>query len=108
MFRNLGHIVLIFLFLLSGCSSGESKFTGTVYQIDNKNNRILVVNGITDQDLEIDIKDLLISKKYKEISWFSGIDPNKFEVKDEVEIWYSTMEDSYPSQSSANKVRKIK
>jgi hypothetical protein len=109
MFRKLGIFVLIFMFILSGCNSiEESKFTGTVYKIDDKNNRILVVKGISEQDLEMDTIDLLKSKKYKDVIWFSGINAKNFKIKDEIEVWYNAMDTSYPGQSTANKIKKIK
>ena len=105
-------ILLIFmsLLLLSACgipSSEDRSVQGTVKDIDQVNNRILVISDLIPDDLEEDTNKLIQSNKYSEVYWVSGVRLSEFNVGDVIDIVYETLETSYPGLLTAKKYTKL-
>ncbi|WP_338541151.1 DUF3221 domain-containing protein [Paenibacillus tundrae] len=105
-------ILLIFmsLLLLSACgipSSEDRSVQGMVKDIDQVNNRILVISDLLPDDLEEDPNKLIQSNKYSEVYWVSGVNLSVLNVGDEIDIAYETLETSYPGLVTAKKYTKL-
>lgn len=105
-------ILLIFmsLLLLGACgipSSEDRSVQGTLKDIDQVNNRILVISDLATDDLEEDTNKLIQSNKYSEVYWGSGVNLSEFNVGDEIVITFETIETSYPGLVTAKKYTKL-
>ncbi|KOY14298.1 DUF3221 domain-containing protein [Paenibacillus xylanivorans] len=103
-------LICFTLCLLSACTisnSGSQRIQGSVKEIDQHNDRILVVSGLISDDLDEDTNKLIKSNKYSEVYWVSGVNISQFAIGDEIEIFYDNLETSYPGILTAKKVNKL-
>ncbi|WP_336763264.1 DUF3221 domain-containing protein [Paenibacillus sp. USHLN196] len=103
-------LICSLLFILSACTifnSNDQQVQGYVKEIDQSNKRILVISDLVPEDLQEDTNKLIQSNKYSEVYWVSGINLSKFNVGDEIEITYDTLETSYPGILTAKKYTKL-
>lgn len=93
-------LLVLFLVLASaGCSAADTAPGIEGYIVRKEDDSMLVVSSMP--------KDFSASggmKSFYDAIWFSNA-PEDVEVGQKVQVWYRTVKESYPAQSSANKVR---
>ncbi|TLS52213.1 DUF3221 domain-containing protein [Paenibacillus antri] len=98
-------IALMSLFFV-GCSGGESDFTGYVLDVDQERNRLLVVSGISKEEiLEIQTVDFAVLDRLEEAYWVSGKNPGNIKKGDYIEVWFrGDIATSFPAQAEAKRI----
>ncbi|MCU6713057.1 YobA family protein [Paenibacillus sp. J5C_2022] len=101
---------LTILFILLESTRGEPNLIGRV--VDEDGNRLLVISGITMEEIDGNVIDIINSGKYKGAYWITVKGPNSFKnfnVGDQVRVWFSKyVADSYPAQTEAVKIEKVR
>ncbi|MGE7824147.1 DUF3221 domain-containing protein [Paenibacillus sp. NPDC093718] len=98
---------IVILISCSGNVRGEPNLIGRV--VDKEGSRILVIGGITREEIvEQNVKDILDSDKYREVYWIRVKGFKSFDVGDQVRVWFSVVDDSYPAQTAAEKIENVK
>ncbi len=109
--KNMMRKPLIFLLLVVGivslisCKenvSGEPNLIGRV--VDRDGGRLLVIGDISKEEMNVSVKDILESGKYKEVYWVKVSGLKRFKIGDQVKVWFSETEDSYPAETAADKI----
>jgi len=95
------------ILLLVGCSSEPADFKGYVLSIDQKNNKLLVVSGISkDEVLEVEKIDIETLDRLKEAYWLSGENSREFKKGDYVEVWFrGDIATSFPALAEAKRIK---
>jgi hypothetical protein len=52
------------------------------------------------------VGDLISSGKYPDVYWIGNVNTRWFQLGDMVDVWFNEVNDSYPAQTSAVKIRK--
>ncbi|MBM7542080.1 DUF3221 domain-containing protein [Amphibacillus cookii] len=101
MHKKLLFILLITLTSLLSCTYLSDNATGTKdepgitgYVVDQSDNRILVAS-----DQAQDLSESGGVSEYYEMIWFLNA-PTDIQCGDKVDIWYDTIDDSYPAKST--------
>ncbi|MEX1030730.1 MAG: DUF3221 domain-containing protein [Paenibacillaceae bacterium] len=98
-------LLIVVIVSLIGCNSdvsGEPNLIGRV--VDRDGGRILVIGGISREEISGNIQNILESGEYKEAYWVRVSGFKRFEEGDQVKVWFSETEDSYPAQTAADKI----
>ncbi|MEK4514447.1 DUF3221 domain-containing protein [Paenibacillus sp. FSL H8-0122] len=101
-------LIFIFLLLVTACSKDDTLFKGTVHTVDADNNRILVIAQLKEEDLDKNYKEVLGTNTYSQAIWVNEVSPSKYKKGEEIEVFYTTSDDSFPAQVTANKIIKSK
>jgi hypothetical protein len=67
-----------------------------------------VIGGITREEAKENAEAILNSDKYREAYWVKLKGFKRFDVGDQVKVWFSDVDDSYPAQTTAEKIEMIK
>ncbi|MEK5030603.1 DUF3221 domain-containing protein [Paenibacillus sp. FSL R7-0302] len=86
----------------------DTLFKGTVHTVDADNNRILVIAQLKEEDLDKNYKEVLGTNTYSQAIWVNEVSPSKYKKGEEIEVFYTTSDDSFPAQVTANKIVKSK
>lgn len=100
---------IIILTLLTSCNtvSGDPNVIGIVVDKDTEG-KILVINGISQSELDDNLKEIINSGKYKEAYWIEYTGTKQVEIGDQVKVWFSAdIADSYPAETSSGKIEII-
>jgi hypothetical protein len=103
-------ICCFIVLLLSACKNFDSRYQqlqGVVKEIDHKNNKILVIAGLEEEDIKKDTQVVIESMDYTEVYWVSNIDPSDFTVGEKIIVYYDTAETSYPGKITSKKYEKL-
>ncbi|MCL6603669.1 MAG: YobA family protein [Paenibacillus sp.] len=98
-------LLIVSILSLISCNETPTKdpnLLGRVVDIDG--GRILVISKIAREEITSNIKDLLNSGKYTEAYWVIVSSSKKYKIGDQVKVWFSQSEDSYPAQTKADKI----
>ncbi|MFD0959035.1 DUF3221 domain-containing protein [Paenibacillus chungangensis] len=102
--------ILTLLFILFESTRGEADLIGRV--VDEDGSRILVISGITKEEITGEVNEIINSGKYKGAYWITvkGIQSFKrYDIGDQVKVWFTKdVADSYPAQTGAVKIEKMK
>jgi len=113
--KNFFLLLLIATLFLSGCGADKEKETENPFIleghiIEKKDNRILVVEGITANDLQAKTAQEILEQANPNAYWLTLEEREMFKVLsigDSVEAWlYGEVETSYPAQAHATKIEK--
>lgn len=100
--------ILIFSLLITACSAqGDPRFEGRI--VDKDGSKLLVVEGISKDEMTDDIKSILQSGKYSHACWVTKKwNPlRNYKVGQQVKVWFNTSDDSYPCQTTAQKIEVV-
>jgi hypothetical protein len=97
-------MLLGMMILIAACTS-EPDGEGYVFEIDDR--RILVLESLQPEQLEMSWNDLFASGTYNgRAIWLSGVDVNKLVKGQRVQYWIDgAVLESYPEQAKAKKVK---
>jgi hypothetical protein len=99
-------LTLFIMLMIVGCSNNEpANFIGTV--IDKKDDRILVVENVTNEEIENKSVEQILEEKAPEAIWVQVNDVKNFSIGQKVSVWYSYLEESYPAQTTADKIEAV-
>ncbi|NDI35339.1 YobA family protein [Chengkuizengella sediminis] len=113
------HWVLLLLLIITSVSvacsndvnnSEEGTMSEEGYIISKDKDRILVVGGISQEDVQsYSVEDILNGKGSSAV-WFyipDDLQVGDLQVGQKVKVWFSVMAESYPGQATAQKVTVI-
>ncbi|MCZ0702806.1 hypothetical protein J2T56_002583 [Natronobacillus azotifigens] len=90
-------LFLFLIFFLFGCSFRDSEPGITGYVTDITDTRMLVTSSEAQ-----DLSDNGGVNEFYQMIWFSNA-PDTVELGDKVSVWYDSLQESYPAQSSVKK-----
>jgi len=106
LYKNILSITLLFI-ILTGCNvEGEPGIQGTI--ADKDRNKLLVIVGLPQEQEAYDIQQILDTGDFPEAYWIETSAFHNFKIGDQVEVWFSYTQDSYPAQTKAEKIKKLK
>ncbi|REK76653.1 YobA family protein [Paenibacillus paeoniae] len=95
---------LFFLFVLTGCALSSPDGEGVVFEVDDK--RILILDFSAEPYLGSSWKDIF--PDYEGSAIWLNAHSSRYKVGDRVKYWINGgVNDSYPNQGGARKVKKI-
>ena len=99
--------ITLLLLILIGCQvNGTPSLQGTI--ADKERNKLLVIADLPPGHEAYDIQHILGSGDFPEAYWIQTSIFNNFKIGDQVEVWFSYTQDSYPAQAKAKKINRLK
>ncbi len=102
-------IIILGAAILISCNgnvSGEPNLVGRV--VDKDGSRILVIGGITREEMNGDVEGIINSDKFRDVYWIRVKGFKGFDIGDQVRVWFSDVDDSYPAQTASRKIEIVK
>ncbi|MFS1514615.1 YobA family protein [Chengkuizengella sp. SCS-71B] len=93
-----------------GTVSEDGAMSEEGYIISKDKDRILVVGGISQEDVQSTSVEDILNGKGSSAAWFDipdDLQVGDLQVGQKVKVWFSVMAESYPGQATAQKVQVI-